>query len=207
MIGLEVDRIGKFLCRGTAANIGAEAACSVRSDRLTLNSYPPADPAAPRSEAVEKAQTAYESALTEYLLTVPGREEYSNEIRRKKMVYEDVDSLLRRLNSLREVAKQRQLLGSIATEDWTVEEMDEWEVPLQALIETIQRSPHPKREVRQLRYFLRKERDRCAQSMVERVNTGEQPQDQGELMHAYRRTEYLYLKFDEWEEANVGGGG
>ncbi|WP_348252000.1 ABC transporter ATP-binding protein [Leptolyngbya sp. FACHB-1515] len=47
VIGLEVDRLGKFLCHGEAANVGAEAACSVRSDRLALHPYPPADPAAP----------------------------------------------------------------------------------------------------------------------------------------------------------------
>jgi putative spermidine/putrescine transport system ATP-binding protein len=47
MIGLEVDRVGRFLCHGQTADVGMTAACSVRSDRLMLNSYPPADPTAP----------------------------------------------------------------------------------------------------------------------------------------------------------------
>lgn len=46
VIRLEVEQVGTFLTRGKAANVGMMAACSVRSDRLTLHPYPPADPTA-----------------------------------------------------------------------------------------------------------------------------------------------------------------
>lgn len=47
IVELEVDRLGTFLCRGQAADIGMTAACCVRSDCMTLLPYPPADPTAP----------------------------------------------------------------------------------------------------------------------------------------------------------------
>jgi putative spermidine/putrescine transport system ATP-binding protein len=43
LIRLEVDRLGTFFCRGADADVGMTAACSVRSDRLMLLPYPPAD--------------------------------------------------------------------------------------------------------------------------------------------------------------------
>lgn len=43
---LEVENVGTFFCRGQG-EVGMTAACSVRSDRMTLNPYPPADAAAP----------------------------------------------------------------------------------------------------------------------------------------------------------------
>jgi putative spermidine/putrescine transport system ATP-binding protein len=46
LIRLEVDRLGTFFCRGVDADVGMTAACSVRSDRLTLLPYPPIDPEA-----------------------------------------------------------------------------------------------------------------------------------------------------------------
>jgi putative spermidine/putrescine transport system ATP-binding protein len=46
IIRLEVDRLGTFFCRGATADVGMTAACSVRSDRLTLLPYPPEDPEA-----------------------------------------------------------------------------------------------------------------------------------------------------------------
>lgn len=47
MVALEVDRLGTFLCRGEAADVGMTAACCVRSDCMNLLPYPPADPTAP----------------------------------------------------------------------------------------------------------------------------------------------------------------
>jgi putative spermidine/putrescine transport system ATP-binding protein len=47
IVELEVDRLGTFLCRGQAADVGTTAACSVRSDCMTLLPYPPANPTAP----------------------------------------------------------------------------------------------------------------------------------------------------------------
>jgi putative spermidine/putrescine transport system ATP-binding protein len=44
IVELEVDRLGTFLCRGQAADVGMTAACCVRSDCMTLLPYPPADP-------------------------------------------------------------------------------------------------------------------------------------------------------------------
>jgi putative spermidine/putrescine transport system ATP-binding protein len=46
LVRLEVDRLGTFFCRGQDADVGVTAACSVRSDRLTLLPYPPLDPEA-----------------------------------------------------------------------------------------------------------------------------------------------------------------
>jgi putative spermidine/putrescine transport system ATP-binding protein len=46
LIRLEVDRLGTLFCKGQAADVGMTAACSVRSDRLQLLPYPPADPEA-----------------------------------------------------------------------------------------------------------------------------------------------------------------
>ena len=47
IVELEVDRLGTFLCRGQAADIGMTAACCVRSDCMTLLPYPPTNPTAP----------------------------------------------------------------------------------------------------------------------------------------------------------------
>jgi len=47
VIQLHVDQLGTFICRGQAANLGMTAACCVRSDRLMMTTYPPADPTAP----------------------------------------------------------------------------------------------------------------------------------------------------------------
>ncbi|WAL59567.1 ABC transporter ATP-binding protein [Thermocoleostomius sinensis] len=47
IIELEVDRLGTFLCRGQAADVGMTAACCVRSDCMTLWPYPPSNPSAP----------------------------------------------------------------------------------------------------------------------------------------------------------------
>lgn len=46
-VRLEVDRIGTFVCQGSDANQGMTAACCVRSDRMTMQPYPPTDPSAP----------------------------------------------------------------------------------------------------------------------------------------------------------------
>jgi putative spermidine/putrescine transport system ATP-binding protein len=47
IVQLDVDRLGTFLCRGQAADIGMTAACCVRSDCMTMTPYPPTDPTAP----------------------------------------------------------------------------------------------------------------------------------------------------------------
>jgi putative spermidine/putrescine transport system ATP-binding protein len=47
IVELEVDRLGTFLCRGQAADVGMTAACCVRSDCMALLPYPPANPHAP----------------------------------------------------------------------------------------------------------------------------------------------------------------
>ncbi|HEY9658612.1 MAG TPA: ABC transporter ATP-binding protein [Allocoleopsis sp.] len=47
IVQLEVDRLGTFLCRGIAAEVGSIAACSVRSDCMQITSYPPANSIAP----------------------------------------------------------------------------------------------------------------------------------------------------------------
>jgi putative spermidine/putrescine transport system ATP-binding protein len=39
LIQLEVDRLGTFLCRGQAADVGMTAACSVRADRMVLKPH------------------------------------------------------------------------------------------------------------------------------------------------------------------------
>ncbi|GAB4236504.1 MAG: ABC transporter ATP-binding protein [Elainellaceae cyanobacterium] len=39
MVQLEVDQLGMFYCQGEAANIGMTAACSVRSDCMTMSPY------------------------------------------------------------------------------------------------------------------------------------------------------------------------
>lgn len=47
LVQLEVDRLGTFLCRGQAAEVGMIAACCVRSDCMSIAPYPPVDPTAP----------------------------------------------------------------------------------------------------------------------------------------------------------------
>lgn len=47
IVQLDVDRLGTFLCRGQAANVGMTAACCVRSDCMKMLPYPPTDPTAP----------------------------------------------------------------------------------------------------------------------------------------------------------------
>ncbi|NJL39565.1 MAG: ABC transporter ATP-binding protein [Leptolyngbyaceae cyanobacterium RM2_2_4] len=39
LIQLQVDRLGTFLCRGQAADVGMTAACSVRADRMVLKPH------------------------------------------------------------------------------------------------------------------------------------------------------------------------
>lgn len=39
LIQLEVDRLGTFLCRGQAADVGMIAACSIRADRMVLKPH------------------------------------------------------------------------------------------------------------------------------------------------------------------------
>lgn len=47
-VRLEVDRVGTFFCQGKeAVEVGSVAACAVRSDRLHLTPYPPANAEAP----------------------------------------------------------------------------------------------------------------------------------------------------------------
>jgi putative spermidine/putrescine transport system ATP-binding protein len=46
-VELEVDRVGRFLCRGSAAEVGMTAACCVRSDCMIMQPYPPLDPTQP----------------------------------------------------------------------------------------------------------------------------------------------------------------
>jgi putative spermidine/putrescine transport system ATP-binding protein len=46
LVRLDVEGLGTFFCRGQDADVGMTAACSVRSDRLELLPYPPADPEA-----------------------------------------------------------------------------------------------------------------------------------------------------------------
>lgn len=45
IVQLEVDKLGTFLCRGEAADVGMTAACCVRSDCMTIVPYPPVDAA------------------------------------------------------------------------------------------------------------------------------------------------------------------
>jgi putative spermidine/putrescine transport system ATP-binding protein len=47
IIQLDVDKIGTFICRGQAADVGMTAACCVRSDSMTMAPYPPADSTVP----------------------------------------------------------------------------------------------------------------------------------------------------------------
>lgn len=47
IVELEVDRLGTFLCRGQAADVGMTAACCVRSDCMSMAPFPPEDPHAP----------------------------------------------------------------------------------------------------------------------------------------------------------------
>lgn len=47
IVELEVDRLGTFLCRGQAADVGMTAACCVRSDCMAMAPFPPEDPHAP----------------------------------------------------------------------------------------------------------------------------------------------------------------
>lgn len=47
IIQLDVDKVGTFICRGQAADVGMTAACCVRSDSMTMAPYPPADSTVP----------------------------------------------------------------------------------------------------------------------------------------------------------------
>lgn len=158
-------------------------------------------------ETRHDAHAAYRDALDEYLLTVPGREEYAKEVRRRALLGEPVEQQLLRLRQFRLIAQERQRIGIRVAAEWREQEVEAWDAPFQALIASVQSSAAPDREVRQLRYFLRKERDTRAHDIASLANQGVGADDpaQMDLIHSLRRTEYLYSKFDEWEERNLRG--
>jgi putative spermidine/putrescine transport system ATP-binding protein len=70
IVQLEVDRIGTFLCRGDAANPGMTAACCVRSDRMTMQPYPPANPSAPNQLTARVTAIEFTGYVTRVSLLV-----------------------------------------------------------------------------------------------------------------------------------------
>jgi putative spermidine/putrescine transport system ATP-binding protein len=70
IIRLEVDRVGTFLCRGQAADVGMTAACCVRSDRMSIISYPPADTNAPNQLVARVTAIEFTGYVTRVSLMV-----------------------------------------------------------------------------------------------------------------------------------------
>jgi putative spermidine/putrescine transport system ATP-binding protein len=70
IVSLEVDKIGTFLCRGQAANVGMTAACCVRSDRMAIAPYPPADPTAPNQLTARVTAIEFTGYVTRVSLMV-----------------------------------------------------------------------------------------------------------------------------------------
>ncbi|MBD1849484.1 ABC transporter ATP-binding protein [Leptolyngbya sp. FACHB-711] len=64
VVQLEVDRIGTFLCRGQAADVGMTAACCVRSDRMIIAPYPALDPDAPNQLAARVTAIEFTGYIT-----------------------------------------------------------------------------------------------------------------------------------------------
>jgi putative spermidine/putrescine transport system ATP-binding protein len=70
IVRLEVDRVGSFLCRGQAADVGMTAACCVRSDRMTMLPYPPADANAPNQLVARVTAIEFTGYITRVSLMV-----------------------------------------------------------------------------------------------------------------------------------------
>ncbi|HEY9624688.1 MAG TPA: ABC transporter ATP-binding protein [Crinalium sp.] len=70
IIRLEVDRVGTFLCRGQAADVGMTAACCVRSDRMSIIPYPPADTNAPNQLVARVTAIEFTGYVTRVSLMV-----------------------------------------------------------------------------------------------------------------------------------------
>jgi putative spermidine/putrescine transport system ATP-binding protein len=75
LIQLEVDRLGTFLCRGQAADVGMTAACSVRADRMVLKPHT-SDLQAPNQISVRVAAVEFTGYVTRVslLLEATGEE-------------------------------------------------------------------------------------------------------------------------------------
>lgn len=70
LIHLAVDRVGTFICRGTAVAVGETAACCVRSDRISLGAYPPLDPNAPNQLTARIVAIEFTGYITRVSLMV-----------------------------------------------------------------------------------------------------------------------------------------
>jgi putative spermidine/putrescine transport system ATP-binding protein len=82
IVRLEVERVGTFFCRGQAADVGMTAACCVRSDRITLHSYPPADATAPNQLTARVVAIEFTGYVTRVsLLTETTGEEITYKVR------------------------------------------------------------------------------------------------------------------------------
>ncbi|NJO76259.1 MAG: ABC transporter ATP-binding protein [Leptolyngbyaceae cyanobacterium RM1_406_9] len=69
LIQLEVDKLGTFLCRGQAADVGMTAACSVRADRMVLKPHT-ADSHTPNHIAVRIAAVEFTGYVTRVSLVL-----------------------------------------------------------------------------------------------------------------------------------------
>lgn len=85
VVQLEVDRVGTFLCRGEAAEVGITAACCVRSDRMTLTPYPPTDTSAPNQLTARVTAVEFTGYVTRVSLLV---ESTAEEITYKVRTYD-----------------------------------------------------------------------------------------------------------------------
>jgi putative spermidine/putrescine transport system ATP-binding protein len=70
LVRLEVDGIGSIWCRGQDAQTGMTAACSVRSDSMTLLPYPPSDPTAPNQLTARVVAIEFTGYVTRVSLLV-----------------------------------------------------------------------------------------------------------------------------------------
>lgn len=82
LVKLEVDKLGTFIAQGEGASEGMTAACSVRSDRLTLLPYPPENPAAPNQFSARVIAVEFTGYITRVsLLAEATAEEITYKVR------------------------------------------------------------------------------------------------------------------------------
>ncbi|MBW4653136.1 MAG: ABC transporter ATP-binding protein [Kaiparowitsia implicata GSE-PSE-MK54-09C] len=70
VVTLEVDQVGRFMSRGLSASVGMTAACCVRSDRLSLLPYPPAEASAANQLVARITQIEFTGFITRVSLMV-----------------------------------------------------------------------------------------------------------------------------------------
>jgi len=81
-VKLDVDKLGTFVAQGEGASVGMTAACSVRSDRLTLLPYPPENPNAPNQFSARVIAVEFTGYITRVsLLAEATAEEITYKVR------------------------------------------------------------------------------------------------------------------------------